>query len=100
MKVFTAIATLLASFTLTAAQIPASNNNYIGVSPAERHIVNATQAQAILEGAVQAASTTVGVPMNIAVVDPFGLLVAFFRMDSACKYSSLTAIAHQLPMWT
>lgn len=58
------------------------SNNGIGISPTERHIVNATQAQTILEAAVQSA-TSINVPQNIAVVDPFGLLVAFFRMDNA-----------------
>ncbi|KAJ9652887.1 hypothetical protein H2198_007889 [Neophaeococcomyces mojaviensis] len=62
-----------------AAQL---SNNGIGISPSGRNIVNATQAQTILEGAVRSA-TQINIPQNIAVVDPFGLLVAFFRMDNA-----------------
>jgi len=73
---------ILSLFGLTSAQASAANNNYLGVSPAQRHVVNSTQAQTILEAAVQEA-TSISIPQNIAVVDPAGLLVAFFRMDSA-----------------
>lgn len=73
---------ILSLIGLTSAQASAANNNYLGVSPAQRHVVNSTQAQTILEASVQEA-ISIGVPQNIAVVDPAGLLVAFFRMDSA-----------------
>lgn len=82
MRFSAVLAIIFSSFALTSAQASASNNNYLGVSPAQRHVVNATQAQTILEAAVQEA-ISINVPQNIAVTDPAGLLVAFFRMDSA-----------------
>lgn len=82
MKLLTVFSVLLSSLSFASAQADAQNNNYLGVSPVERHVVNSTQAQQILEAAVQEAFS-IGVPSNIAVVDPAAYLVAFFRMDSA-----------------
>lgn len=59
-----------------------SPTNGIGSTPADRHYVTAGQAQQIIQGAQQNA-TSINVPQNIAVVDPSGLLVAFLRMDNA-----------------
>ncbi|KAK5100783.1 hypothetical protein LTR70_001315 [Exophiala xenobiotica] len=67
---------------MSSAQASASNNNYLGVSPAQRHVVNATQAQQVVDAAVQEAMS-IPQPQNIAVTDPAGFLVAFHRMDSA-----------------
>src|SRR5919108_2105274 len=44
--------------------------------------ITLSAAQAVLEGA-RAKATEIGVPMNIAVVDDGGNLVAFARMDDA-----------------
>lgn len=75
------IVTWLASIaTFTAAQ--QVSNNGIGTSPTQRGIVNATQAQAAIQGAVEAGNS-INVSNNIAIVDPFGLLVAFLRQDNA-----------------
>lgn len=82
MKLLASISLLLTSLSLTSAQVAATNNNYLGVSPAERHVINATQAQAVIEGAA-AEANAINNPQNIAVTDPSGLLVAFRRMDSA-----------------
>lgn len=82
MRLTLVLSALLPCLTVTSAQVSASNNNYLGVTPAQRHVVNSTQAQIIVEAAVSEA-VKVGVPMNIAVVDPAALLVAFVRMDSA-----------------
>lgn len=82
MKFSAILATLVSSLALTSAQLSASTDNYSGVSPSQRYIVNSTQAQMILEAAVQEA-ISVGVPMNIAVTDPFAYLIAFFHMDNA-----------------
>ena len=46
------------------------------------HTVTLSAGQAVLEAA-QAKATEIGVPMNIAVVDDGGNLVAFARMDDA-----------------
>lgn len=62
------------------AQINGTNG--IGSTPSERYVVSADQAYQIVQAAV-ANATAIGVPQNIAVVDPSGLLVAFFRMDNA-----------------
>lgn len=82
MKLLPTLSVLLTSLTLTSAQANATNNNYLGVTPAQRSVINSTQAQQILEAAVQEAYA-LNIPQNIAVTDPYGLLVAFFRMDSA-----------------
>lgn len=73
---------LLALPALVIAQSGPPNMNYIGSSPSERHAINQTQAQMVLEAAAQAV-VTVGSPSNIAITDPSGLLVAFFRTDNA-----------------
>lgn len=73
---------LLLGLTMTTAQVNQTSYNYLGVSPAQRNVVNATQAQSIIEAAAQEADS-INQPQNIAVTDPSGLLVAFRRMDSA-----------------
>lgn len=62
------------------AQINGTNG--IGSTPSERYVVSADQAYQIIEAAVKNA-TAIGIPQNIAVVDPSGLLVVFLRMDNA-----------------
>ena len=58
------------------------NQNYIGSQPGDRHYINQTQAQAIIDAAAQSAAQ-VGSPSNIAIVDPGTQLVAFLRTDNA-----------------
>ncbi|KAJ4988743.1 het domain-containing protein [Stagonosporopsis vannaccii] len=62
------------------AQINGTNG--IGSFPSERYVISADQAYRIVQAAV-ANATAIGIPQNIAVVDPSGLPVAFFRMDNA-----------------
>lgn len=57
-------------------------NNFLGVTTSQRNVINASQAQAIIEAAA-AEAEKIGQPQNIAVSDPSGFLVAFRRMDSA-----------------
>lgn len=75
---FTACLLTLAS--VAYAQINGTNG--IGSTPSERYVVSADQAYQIIEAAVKNA-TAIGIPQNVAVVDPSGLLVAFLRMDNA-----------------
>lgn len=82
MRFLTSLSLLLTSLTLTSAQVNQTNNNYLGVSPAQRNVINATQAQAVIDAAAQEADG-IAQPQNIAITDPSGLLVAFRRMDSA-----------------
>ena len=74
------IAPLLALTSVAFAQINGTNG--IGSTPSQRFAVSADQAYQIIEAGVKNA-TAIGIPQNIAVVDPSGLLVAFFRMDNA-----------------
>ncbi|KAJ8115791.1 hypothetical protein OPT61_g2642 [Boeremia exigua] len=71
---------LLALVGLASAQINGTNG--IGSTPSQRYVVSADQAYQIVQAAVKNA-TAIGIPQNIAVVDPSGLLVAFLRMDNA-----------------
>lgn len=71
---------ILALAGLTCGQINGTNG--IGSTPSQRFVVSADQASQIVKAAV-ANATAIGVPQNIAVVDPSGLLVAFLRMDNA-----------------
>lgn len=71
---------ILALASLVYAQINGTNG--IGSTPSERYVISAEQAYQIVQAAVVNA-TAIGVPQNIAVVDPSGLLVAFLRMDNA-----------------
>lgn len=73
-------APLLALASVASAQINGTNG--IGSTPSQRYVVSADQAYQIVQAAVKSA-TAIGVPQNVAVVDPSGLLVAFFRMDNA-----------------
>lgn len=65
---------------LACAQINGTNG--IGSTPSQRYVVSADQAYQIVQAGVKNA-TALGVPQNIAVVDPSGILVAFLRMDNA-----------------
>lgn len=71
---------LLALASVAWAQINGTNG--IGSTPSERSVVSADQAYQIIQAGVKNA-TTIGVPQNIAVVDPSGLLVAFLHMDNS-----------------
>lgn len=73
-------APLIALTSVAFAQINGTNG--IGSTPSQRFAVSADQAYQIIEAGVKNA-TAIGIPQNIAVVDPSGLLVAFFRMDNA-----------------
>jgi uncharacterized protein GlcG (DUF336 family) len=71
---------LLSLVSLAYAQINGTNG--IGTTPSQRSVVSADQAFQIVQAAV-ANATAIGIPQNVAVVDPSGILVAFFRMDNA-----------------
>ncbi|KAF3046812.1 hypothetical protein E8E11_005440 [Didymella keratinophila] len=71
---------LLALASVAYAQINGTNG--IGSTPSERYVVSADQAYQIIQAGVKNA-TAIGVPQNIAVVDPSGLLVAFLHMDNS-----------------
>jgi len=71
---------LLALTSVAYAQINGTNG--IGSTPAQRSVVSADQAYQIIQAAVKNA-TAIGIPQNIAVVNPSGLLVAFLHMDNA-----------------
>jgi len=53
-----------------------------GSTPAQRHYINHEQAMKILEAGIKRAKE-IGVPQNIAVLDPSAWLVGFVRMDNA-----------------
>jgi uncharacterized protein GlcG (DUF336 family) len=74
------ITSLLTLASVAYAQINGTNG--IGSTPSERYSVSADQAYLIVQAAVKNA-TAIGIPQNVAVVDPSGLLVAFLRMDNA-----------------
>jgi uncharacterized protein GlcG (DUF336 family) len=81
---FITLVTALASFCMLVStqQVNRSLTNGWGSTPPQRHYINASQAlNAINAGADF--SNSIGVPNNIAVVDPSGQLVAFLRMDNA-----------------
>ena len=59
-----------------------NGTNGIGSTPAQRSVVSADQAYQIIQAAVKNA-TAIGIPQNIAIVNPSGLLVAFLHMDNA-----------------
>lgn len=73
-------APLLALASVAYAQINGTNG--IGSTHSERYVVSADQAYQIIQAGVKNA-TAIGVPQNIAVVDPSGLLVAFLHMDNS-----------------
>jgi uncharacterized protein GlcG (DUF336 family) len=75
---------VIMSFSASAvsAQASASNNNFLGTTPAQRHIINQTQALTVINAAA-AQATNISSPSNIAITDPSGLLVAFLRTDNA-----------------
>ncbi|GAB7354983.1 hypothetical protein MBLNU459_g5595t1 [Dothideomycetes sp. NU459] len=75
------VAALLTSLILPAAMAQNITNNGIGSTPADRHYIDANQAQCVINAAKTFAENVV--PQNIAIVDPSGLLVAFLRMDNA-----------------
>jgi uncharacterized protein GlcG (DUF336 family) len=74
------ITSLLALVPLALAQINGTNG--IGSTPQQRNYISAQQAMKIINKAV-ANATSINIPQNIAVVDPSGMLVAFYRMDNA-----------------
>ena len=76
----TLLTSLLSLITITTAQMNTTNG--MGSTPAQRHVLSATQAQCIIDAAI-ANATALQIPENIAVVDPSGLLIAFHRMDNA-----------------
>ena len=76
------IATLLTALLTIVSFSFFRTNNGIGISPTGRGIINATQAELATKGAIASAGS-VDIPFCIAIVDPFGLQVAFLRQDSA-----------------
>lgn len=58
---------------LAVGQSTANDNNYLGSTPAQRLVVNATQAGAIVQAAALE-SANISIPVNIAVTDPAGLV--------------------------
>lgn len=69
----------------------APKDNYIGSTPAQRHIINSTQASAVISAA-EAEASSAGLPSNIAVTDSSGLLVAFLKTDNAFVVSTEISI--------
>lgn len=65
---------------LAYAQINGTNG--IGTTPAQRSVISADQAWKIIKAGV-ANATAMGVPQNVAVVDPSGILIAFLHMDNS-----------------
>jgi uncharacterized protein GlcG (DUF336 family) len=74
------ITSLLALAPLALAQINGTNG--VGSTPQQRNYISAQQAMKIINSAV-ANATSINIPQNVAVVDPSGMLVAFYRMDNA-----------------
>ena len=72
---------LLVSAASLLSFVVAQNAN-IGSTPSERFVINASQAQQVIEAAA-AKAQALNVPQDIAVTDPLGFLVAFRRMDNA-----------------
>lgn len=60
----------------------AGSTNYLGSNPSERHSISQIQALTIIRGSA-AESAKINIPVNIAVTDPSGILVAFLRTDNA-----------------
>ena len=58
-----------------------SGTNGAGTSPSQRYQITAAQAQRVIDAAAKKAEN-LGQPMNLAVVDFSGYLVAFLRMDN------------------
>jgi uncharacterized protein GlcG (DUF336 family) len=67
---------------LTLSAMSANNYNGLGSSPAQRHVVDQSQALKIIQAAAKK-SVDITTPANIAVVDPSGTLVSFLRTDNA-----------------
>jgi len=67
---------------LALAAMSANNYNGLGSSPAQRHVVNQSQALRIIQAAAEK-SLNINTPVNIAVVDPSATLVGFLRTDNA-----------------
>jgi uncharacterized protein GlcG (DUF336 family) len=61
---------------------PTPTTNNMGTHPTDRHILTATQAQTILSASA-AESASINTPVNIAITDPSGQLLAFLRTDNA-----------------
>ncbi|EME83689.1 uncharacterized protein MYCFIDRAFT_135847, partial [Pseudocercospora fijiensis CIRAD86] len=59
-----------------------------GSTPAQRHCISASQAQEVVKAAIDQ-SNAIGVPNDIAVVDPSAQLVAFLRMDNNAYLASV-----------
>ena len=60
----------------------AGTTNYLGSTPSQRHVIDQEQALIVINGAAKE-SAAIGIPVNIAITDPSGLLVAFLRTDNA-----------------
>lgn len=80
----TALITLLSTALLATANPTTLNNNNNNTTsgPYTRSIISSAQAQTIISAGL-ANATLEHVQQNIAIVDPFGLLVAFLRMDNS-----------------
>ncbi|KAK4554161.1 hypothetical protein LTR86_008688 [Recurvomyces mirabilis] len=72
----------LSTVALCSAAVNRTATNGWGSTPSQRHYINATQALAAINAAVDY-SNTIGVPNDIAILDPSSQLVAFLRMDNA-----------------
>jgi len=71
----------LASVAL-AQTINRTQTNGWGSTPAQRHYINHTQALQVVQAGIQRA-LAIGVPQNIAVLDPSAWLIGFIHMDNA-----------------
>lgn len=68
--------------TNTTITPPTTPSNGLGSTPSQRHYITADTAHSLVIAAATNASA-IGIPENICVVDPSGILVAFLRMDNA-----------------
>ena len=77
---------LLVSF-VHAQSGSAPDQNFIGSTPSQRHIINSTQASSVISAA-EAEASSANLPSNIAVTDAYGNLVAFLKTDNAFLVST------------
>ncbi|OQV01782.1 hypothetical protein CLAIMM_07076 [Cladophialophora immunda] len=97
MKV-SSILTFLTSIVAVAMsqQVNRSATNGWGSTPSQRHYINHTQALQVINAGIQRAEA-IGVPQNIAVLDPSSWLVAFVHMDNSFLGSIVSRAQIYLP---
>ncbi|EXJ67467.1 uncharacterized protein A1O5_09480 [Cladophialophora psammophila CBS 110553] len=73
---------LAAAAVVMSQQVNRTATNGWGSTPSQRHYINHTQALQVINAGIQRAQA-IGVPQNIAVLDPSAWLVAFVHMDNS-----------------